>query len=230
MQLWRNWRRSGFLFVTYQSFNLVYYHIAIHVGDLLHIIFGRPKKVYSLRQLAKKYNVPYIKSNDVRESRFVKAIKEANPDLIISFYFDHIIRQNIIEIPSMGIINVHTAPLPMCKGPFPILCSVIKDLKGVVSIHKVENETLDSGALCTQEPYNLDYNRSILYHDRESMIQGALMILELISQTEKTGEIPFAKKQEGSGSYMSFPTKSEVESLRKKGVRLFRLSDFTKAF
>lgn len=178
--------------------------------------------------MAPKYKIPMIKAKEINDPEIVTLIKNNNPDLIISFYFDQVIRKDIIGIPETDIINVHVSMLPRCRGPFPILCSVLEGISGGITIHSIQDEVLDTGPVYTQASYDLNINMDILSHDRKSMLTGADMVIGLVRAMEEGTISP--KKQEESGSYMSFPTKRDIKFLELQGIKLFRIKRFLKGF
>lgn len=221
-------RRSGLNFVIYQSINLIIYHVAIAISDFLSIVFGCKKRVFSSKQEARKFGIPYIKIKEINNPNILSRIKRLNPELIISFYFDQVIRTDLIKIPSLGILNLHNAKLPKCRGPFPIFCSIINEIQGGITIHAIDNETLDTGKIYEQYTYEIDTKKDIMSVDRESLIFGANNLIELISRLEKNGIKGVT--QESNGTYMSYPTKKDIKNIKKREIKLFSIREFIKAF
>ena len=77
------------------------------------IITEVPTKV-----VAKKYNIPVYQPHKIRlDYEFVKDIK---PDLILTMAYGQIIPQGLLDIPSMGALNLHGSLLPKYRGAAPI--------------------------------------------------------------------------------------------------------------
>lgn len=227
-QLRKNWKQSGFSFVVYQGLNLTVYQIMAFLSDIARCYFGRRQKVLRLKQLANRYHIPLIFAKEINEDRIIQALRKAKPDLIISFYFDQVIRKSIISIPPRGVINVHTAKLPYCRGPFPILCSLLKDIPLAISIHAVTDETLDTGFLHLQRPYQQDGKKSILALEHDALKASAGLILQLLREM-KTKTEKKAPQQTG-GFYMSFPSREDLRRLKEKHLHLFSLKEFFRSF
>ncbi|MBI2055887.1 MAG: hypothetical protein HYT37_00700 [Candidatus Sungbacteria bacterium] len=221
-QFRKNLSRSGFLFVIYQGLNLSFYYFLAHCARFLRRL-GIPWHLFSLYDMAREYNIPFIEVKEINTPQVINRIKENNPDLVISFYFDHKIGRDIIQIPSYGILNTHTALLPKCRGPFPIMCSFMRNISGAITIHAVD-ETLDTGAIYAQVPYDLDSKYDILFHDRNALSQSADVLLELIAKMEY-GDV-IALTQESEGFYVSFPTKNDINRLYRCGIKLFSLKRY----
>lgn len=82
----------------------------------------------------------------VVNSNFVEQIlKEIQPDIVISCYFDQLIRKNIFDIPKIETINFHSGSLPTYRGPFPTFWALLHGQKKF-SIHAhVVEEKFDTG-------------------------------------------------------------------------------------
>jgi methionyl-tRNA formyltransferase len=55
-----------------------------------------------------------------KEESFVAAMQLLNPDLFVVFAYGHILRKNLLDIPKLGPINLHTSILPYYRGAAPI--------------------------------------------------------------------------------------------------------------
>ena len=87
----------------------------------------------------------------LKEESAHEFIKTLLPDLIVVSTFRQIIPKNIISIPRLGIINVHPSLLPKYRGPTPIYWVLANgEKKTGVTVHFIEDETVDSGRIITQ--------------------------------------------------------------------------------
>ncbi len=226
-QVKKNYKRSGISFVNYSSFNLIYYKPFVYVAGFLNSLAGRERRVYTIRQLCKKYNIPIVETLEVKDPEIVEKIKNIEPDLIISAYFDHLINKDIIDIPLHGVINIHTAPLPDYRGPFPPLWPILHGKeKGEVTIHYID-DFFDEGDIIEQKKIDLHKKESILSMDSRFMMIGVEVLMEVLEKIEK-GKIEV--RTQGEGSYYSYPNKDDLKKLKKQGVKLYSIKDFVKRF
>ncbi len=91
---------------------------------------GRNNKVvYSpIKQFCLKKNIPlfqFAKLNIEGE----QPLKSLNADLFVTASYGQIIRQNILDIPRLGTINVHASLLPKYRGSSPIQWAIINGEK-----------------------------------------------------------------------------------------------------
>ena len=78
-------------------------------------------------------------------------IEKFNPDIIFSLYYRKILKQEILDIPEMGCINIHPALLPKGRGPAPSLWNVLNgDEYAGTTIHYMV-EGVDAGDIIDQK-------------------------------------------------------------------------------
>lgn len=74
-----------------------------------------------------------------------EAIRSAKPDVILSIYYRKMLGQEILDIPPMGCINIHPAPLPKYRGPAPSLWNILNgDKEAGITIHYMVDD-VDAG-------------------------------------------------------------------------------------
>lgn len=69
----------------------------------------------SLKNLAKEHNIPFLIVQEHNNNRSQEFIEELTPDLIV-FTGGGLIKENILNIPRVGILNCHTGILPQFRG------------------------------------------------------------------------------------------------------------------
>ena len=188
------------------------------------MLLRRPKKVYSVRQLAKRFAIPLIYTSNPNAEDTLARIRAAKPDLIVSAYFDHVIRQELINLPTFGVINVHTSLLPDFRGPFPSLWPLIHNAERIgVSVHYINSEELDSGPIILQKTCERRADESVLGTDCRLFSEGIELVNRAIIMIEE-GTVR-AVAHEKKGRYFSFPRRADLAELRRHGIPLVRLRD-----
>jgi folate-dependent phosphoribosylglycinamide formyltransferase PurN len=69
----------------------------------------------SLKDLARHDDIPYMVVNDLNDPRAVHLLENEAPDLI-AFTGGGLLRQDILSIPRIGVLNCHTGVLPHYRG------------------------------------------------------------------------------------------------------------------
>ena len=112
------------------------------------IVFSSIKK-YCLEQ-----NLPIYQFNKLNLEG-EEILKSLNPDLFITASFGQIIKQNILDIPKLGTVNVHTSLLPKYRGPAPIQWAILNgEKKTGVTIMRTELG-LDTGNIYLQKEIDI---------------------------------------------------------------------------
>jgi methionyl-tRNA formyltransferase len=73
-----------------------------------------------VKQAAVRLGVPVNQPERVRRQEVVEQLKQWKPDVMVVVGYGQIIPQSIIDIPPLGIINVHASLLPKYRGAAPI--------------------------------------------------------------------------------------------------------------
>ncbi len=98
-------------------------------------------------------------------------LKALNPDLFVTASYGQIIKQNILDIPKFGTVNVHASLLPKYRGPAPIQWAIMNGEKSTgITIMRTELG-LDTG--------DIYFSRSIdiLPEDTSSSLFNKLAVL-----------------------------------------------------
>ncbi len=143
----------------------------------------------SLEDMANEKSIPIFQGYNFRQLVTWGIVKSLQPDLIVIATFRQIIPQEIINIPSVGVINIHPSLLPKYRGSTPIEWVFYKEEKETgVTIHWVEDEKPDSGRVIIRKRISIDYNMDIQHLWNKLIdVSGSLCgsALCLISSWEK---------------------------------------------
>lgn len=101
-------------------------------------------------EIAKKYNLPVLKTKNINEPEIIAKIKEVNPELGVMADFGQIIKDEVLSIPKLGIINIHPSLLPKHRGPSPVQQTILEGDKfaGVTLI--LTGAKMDAGPIISQ--------------------------------------------------------------------------------
>ena len=74
--------------------------------------------------VAEKYNIPVFQPHRIRKE--YEFVKELHPDLILTMAYGQIIPQGLLDIPTLGCLNIHGSILPKYRGAAPIQRAIIE--------------------------------------------------------------------------------------------------------
>ena len=89
---------------------------------------GRGHKLAAcpVKEVALKHNIPVFQPERIKREEGVAMLKSCAPDLCVTADFGQLLSQEILDIPPLGTINVHSSLLPKHRGSAPINWSIIK--------------------------------------------------------------------------------------------------------
>jgi methionyl-tRNA formyltransferase len=104
----------------------------------------------SLKDECAKRSIPFYEGMKVNSDESMRLLKSLELDIIFSCFWGEIIKQEILDIPRLGIYNLHTAYLPMNRGSRPIPWALIRgDSFTGLTIHKMY-PGVDNGPIVSQ--------------------------------------------------------------------------------
>lgn len=138
-------------------------------------------------------------------------LAELKPDVIVVVAFGQLLKQNVLDLPRLGCVNIHSSLLPRWRGAAPIQWAMLggDDETGVTTMKLVLK--MDAGDILLQErtPISADDTASTL-HDRLSEM-GARLIGPTL-QGLADGSIQGTPQDEALVTHASKLTK-EMEAL-----------------
>lgn len=91
----------------------------------------------SVTRLAESHHIPVHRPRNINRPRWIEAIREATPDIILSFNYRQLVCREILDIPRLGAINLHCSYLPAYRGRCPVNWALIHgELETGVSLHR----------------------------------------------------------------------------------------------
>lgn len=168
---------------------------------------GRGKKLMPspVKECAMGYGIPVFQPRRIRVDG-VQALRDLKPDLCVTAAFGQILSQEVLDIPKIGTVNVHSSLLPKYRGSAPINYAIWEGetVTGITTM--LTDKGMDTGDILLQrEIAILPGETAGELTDRMAPI-GAEMLIETISLLEK-GICPRQKQDEEKASYFPMLTK-----------------------
>jgi len=157
---------------------------------------GQHVKVSPIKDAAVQAGVAVMQPEKVRAPEFLDRFRALNPDLAVVAAYGQIFSRELLDIPRLGFINVHSSLLPAYRGAAPINWAIINgDRESGVTIMQVDVE-MDSGPILLQgkEPIAPDDTAAGL-HDRLADLGGRL-VTRALDQLAGPGWQPIEQQHE----------------------------------
>ncbi len=167
-----------------------------------------------LSEIAKKYNIPFMSDlqlNSILEDKEKCKENFEKIDLVISYLYPKKIKEKLIQLPKIGCINFHPAPLPEFRGVSPYCFGILEDFPyWGVTCHYIDKE-FDSGDIIKVKKFDVDLKKetsfSLEQKSQEHLLELFKSIIKIIFEGK---DLP--RKEQGNGKYFS---KKDFERLRQ---------------
>lgn len=107
-------------------------------------------------QFALDNNLPLLQPEKVRNNpEFLEEIKKLSPDICIVVAYGKILPQELLDIPPMGFLNVHTSLLPQYRGAAPIQHALMNGEKVTGLTVQQMSLWMDEGDILLQESWDI---------------------------------------------------------------------------
>lgn len=174
--------------------------------------------------LAKHHYIPVFKCRNVNEEETIEFIKSKQPDLIISAYFNQILKTEIINLPKLGILNVHPGWLPIYRGAMTYFWVLRNNSESAgVSIHWID-EGIDTGALVARRSFVI---KSGMTQQRILSITatiGAKLLKRLGKKLQEGEKLEVINTNTNEDTYYPMPGSDDFNEYFKQR-RFFRIRD-----
>lgn len=117
---------------------------------------GRELRPPPVKTLALELDLPVIQPEKLRGAGTMEQLRAWSPDVIVVAAFGQILRQDVLDLPAYGCINVHASLLPRWRGAAPINAAILHgDEQTGVTIMKMD-EGLDTGPILSQRAVRIE--------------------------------------------------------------------------
>lgn len=147
------------VFMGSPDFALTIFQALIGKVDLVGVVTqpdrpaGRGKllKAPPVKQLALEAGIPVLQPERLKHPDAFAQLTAWQPELIVVAAFGQILRQNVLDLPRYGCINVHASLLPRWRGAAPIQAALLHgDAETGITIMQMD-VGVDTGGILSQQ-------------------------------------------------------------------------------
>jgi methionyl-tRNA formyltransferase len=170
---------------------------------------------------------PIKKCGNVNSIAFINEMKAFNPDVFISIRFGKIFKDDIIQIPINGLINLHSAILPDYRGILGTL-HAIKEKNSTIgcTLHTIPNSGIDTGGIIEIAKRDVNLSKSLFWNIIQLYPLGVEMIIKTLKKIELDHCLKTQEQNLEEGKYFSLPTTNDFEQIKNLGVKIITLKDY----
>ncbi len=99
---------------------------------------------------AMELGIPVIQPEKVRAPEAMQQLRDWTPDLVVVAAYGQILRQDLLDLPPLGCLNIHGSILPRWRGAAPIQAAILAgDVETGITIMKMDSG-VDTGPILSQ--------------------------------------------------------------------------------
>jgi methionyl-tRNA formyltransferase len=164
---------------------------------------GLSLKSSPVKLKAEELKLPIYQPEKLNTPEEFEKLQSLNPDVIVVVAYGKILRKNVLNLPRLGCINIHSSLLPRWRGAAPIQWAILAgDAEtGVTTMRLVE--ALDAGDILLQKKTAiLAEDTAGTLHDRLALLGADLIVPTLMGLNDGTlngtpqdpGTVTYAEK------------------------------------
>jgi methionyl-tRNA formyltransferase len=111
---------------------------------------GRRLVPSPVKQLAVERGLPIFQPNSLRPPEAVVHLATWEPDVIVVAAFGQILRQDVLDLPPHGCLNVHASLLPRWRGAAPLAAAILAGDEVTGATIMQMDAGLDTGPILSQ--------------------------------------------------------------------------------
>ena len=105
----------------------------------------------SVADLARAHGIEPVIMDDPSASGSIARLRDAAPDLLLSFYYRRVLPEPMLAVPRLGAFNMHGSLLPKYRGRAPVNWAVLKgETRTGATLHRMTPRA-DAGPIVDQE-------------------------------------------------------------------------------
>lgn len=213
-----NWDSAAVLALTLLAPSLAAFDVSVLYTRKKKPVAGTPRPLNALAAFEEKQLHQQAAIFDQFDARCINDINGKDfhlflgtqPDLVISIRHMSILKEKVITVPKLGVINLHSGLLPAYQGVMATFWAMQhKEATIGTTLHFIEDSSIDTGPIISQSLTTADYTQS--YHwNMLSIYQGGCQsIIDAITVLTNNNTLE-AQAQRGRSHYFSFPTEADL--------------------
>jgi len=173
---------------------------------------------------------PITEFNDINTVTGLARLRASKPALIISLRYGVILKAAAISVPTHGVINLHSGPLPTYRGVMASFWGLLngEDQLGT-TLHYIHDTGVDTGSIIDTTTLSVNPQRSYLWHTLNLYPAGCALIAATVARLANGAPIASYAQSQG-GEYYTFPTGADLTRFTERGLRLFDEDELTGFF
>lgn len=161
---------------------------------------NRKAPINPIKELAKNLGINVLEVENINDPKIIETIKRSHIKLGVMADFGQIIKKEVLDIFSMGLINIHPSLLPKYRGPSPVQQTILDGNKEAGVSLILTGEKMDAGDLISQAKIRLAGTETTTILKQYLGEIGANLLLNTLSYYV-SGDLKPVRQDDDKASY-----------------------------
>lgn len=177
-------------------------------------------RFYSVGQLAAHYSIELFPTSNVNTEDYIRKLRDLDLDILLSVAANQRFERELLEVPRLACLNVHSALLPKYRGLDGLFWALVHGESQVgVTVH-VMNEDFDDGSIVGQQAFDVSPDDTLHCLYFKAINAGSILLSQVLDQFA-SGTVTSKPNKISDGSYFSWPNRESARRFRENGRRFF---------
>jgi folate-dependent phosphoribosylglycinamide formyltransferase PurN len=176
----------------------------------------------SLQEVARTYGFPVVTCSDQNSARAVAQLKQWSPDLAI-FTGGDILRDHVLKVPRLGVLNSHLAMLPEIRGMSSPEWSLLSGVPLGITIHCMDSGVDTGPILLRREFAGADRCDSLADLRNKMIAEGIELIAEAVAGLDR-GTISAVPQADREKDFQFFVMHEQLKAVATRRLKKGRLN------
>jgi methionyl-tRNA formyltransferase len=165
--------------------------------------------------MLQRHDIPGSEVHDANDPAFLDRLRRLSPDLVLSVFALQRFGPELLTIPRIGCINLHSAPLPEYRGLHSSFWSLYNgERESGFSIHFM-NEDWDAGPIIMERRFPISPGETVYSLDRRKMAIVPSLLSDALDALIED-RVVARENHPDRGAYYSVPSRQALLSFRKE--------------
>lgn len=162
-----------------------------------------------VKVVAEEFGIPVFQYDKIRKEG-AEDMRALKPDLMITCAFGQILSQELIDIPRLGVINIHASLLPAYRGASPINYALLSGEKETGITIMRTDIGIDTGDILLQKKLSIGEKETAGELFSRLSVCGAEAITQALPLIEN-GTAVYRKQNEAEATFTKIIKKEDAE-------------------
>ncbi|MCA9001137.1 MAG: hypothetical protein KDB61_04375, partial [Planctomycetes bacterium] len=169
-----------------------------------------------LRATCRRMAIPFHRTENVMDDASLSFARNFEPDVIVSLCHQ-ILKEPLISLAPLGIVNVHPGVLPEFRGIQPYFWELSEGAQRAgATLHLIEDEQVDAGGVLARASYAIPAGISVQCNYYLTIQCAARLLPDCIGRLQ-AGELEPEAQDPNDGAYYRWPDSAAFERLKGRG-------------